>query len=132
MVSAVLRETTAARDSAVACCTSRRLPKWVSRRWRVCAPTPGMFSSSESSIPHGAALPVIADGEAMALIANQLDKMEHGSAAVEDDGLVFVAVEVDDLFLLGDGGERLRSEAEGFEGFGRGVELAQAAIDEDE
>lgn len=84
------------------------------------------------AIPHGPALPVIADGETMALIANQLDKMEHGTAAVEDDGLVFVAVEIDDFFLLGDGGERLRGEAEGLERLGRGMELTQAAIDEDE
>ena len=58
--------------------------------------------------------------------------MEHGRAAIEDDGLVLIAVEIDDLFLLGDGGQRLRCEAEGFEGVGSGVQLAQAAVDEDE
>jgi hypothetical protein len=34
--------------------------------------------------------------------------------------------------LFGDGGEGLAGEAEGFEGFGGGVELAEAAVDEDE
>ena len=116
MDSAVLRGTTAASDSAVACCTSRRLPKWVSRRWRVCGPTPGMFEQFGVAVAHGAALAVVADGEAMALVADHLDEMQHGRAAVEDDGLVFVAVEVDDFFFFGDGGERLRGEAEGFEG----------------
>ena len=75
---------------------------------------------------------MIADGEAMALVADHLDEMEYGRAAIEDYGLVFVAVEVDDFFFFGDGGEGLRGEAEGFEGFGGGVELAEAAVDEDE
>ena len=51
---------------------------------------------------------MIADGEAVALVADELDEMEDGGAAVEDNGLVFVAVDVDDFFFLGDGGERLR------------------------
>ncbi len=75
---------------------------------------------------------MIADGEAMALVADELDKMQHRRAAVEDDGLLFVAIEVDDLFALGDGGQRLRGQAQRFERFGGGVELAQAAVDEDE
>jgi hypothetical protein len=74
---------------------------------------------------------VVADGEAVALVADDLDEMEDGRAAVEDDGVVFLAVEVDDLFLLGDGGEGLGGEAELFESVGGGVELAEAAIDED-
>ena len=58
--------------------------------------------------------------------------MQNWRAAVENDGLVLVAVKVDDFFALGDGGQRLRSEAEGFERLGGSVQLAQAAIDEDE
>jgi hypothetical protein len=83
------------------------------------------------AIAHGSALTVIADGEAMAFVADHLDKMEHGGMAIEDDGFVFVAVEVDDFFFFCDGGERLGGEAEGFEGVGGGVELAEAAVDED-
>jgi len=84
------------------------------------------------SISHRAALAVVADGEAMALVADELDEMKHGRAAVEDDGLVFASVEVNDFFPFRDRRERLRGEAEGFEGFGCGVKLAEAAIDEDE
>ena len=84
------------------------------------------------AVAHGAALAMIADGEAMAFVANELHEMEHGRAAVENDGLVFVAVEVDDFFALGDGGQRLRREAERFESFGGGVKLAEAAVDEHE
>jgi signal transduction histidine kinase len=74
---------------------------------------------------------MVADGETVALVADELDEMKDRGAAVEDDGLVFVAVEVDDLFALGDGGQGLRSDAERFEGFGGGVELTESAVDED-
>jgi hypothetical protein len=83
------------------------------------------------AVTHGAALAMIADSEAMALVADGLNEMEDGRAAVEDDGVVLLAVEVNDLLFFGDGGEGLRSEAELFEGFGGGVELAEAAVDED-
>ncbi len=59
------------------------------------------------AVAHGAALAMVADGEAVALVADDLDEMQDRRAAVEDDGFVFVAVEVDDFFLFGDGGERL-------------------------
>ena len=58
--------------------------------------------------------------------------MQDGRAAVEDHGLVFVAVDVDDFLALGDGGEGLGGEAKGFECVCGGVELAEAAIYEDE
>jgi hypothetical protein len=74
---------------------------------------------------------MIADSEAVALVADELDEMKDGGAAVEDDGLLFVAVEVDDFFFFCDRCERLAGDAEGFQGFGGGVELAQAAVDED-
>ena len=74
---------------------------------------------------------MVADGKAMAFVADELNQVEDRRAAVEDDGLVFVAVEIDDFFLLGDGGQGLRGEAERFQSFGRGVQLAEAAVDED-
>ena len=84
------------------------------------------------AVAHGAALAMVADGESMTLVADGLDQMQDGRAAVEDYGLVLVAVDVDDLLALGDRGERLRGEAEELEGICGGVELAQAAVDEDE
>ncbi len=63
------------------------------------------------AVAHGPALAVIADGKAMALIANELDKMQHRRAAVEDDRLVFAAMDVNDLFLFRDGSQRLRVTA---------------------
>lgn len=84
------------------------------------------------AVAHGATLAVITDGEAMAFVADQLDEMEHGAAAIEDDGLVFAAVDVDDFFLLCDGSQRLRRKTQRLDGFGSGVELAETAVDEDE
>ena len=77
----------------------------------LCANT-GDVQQFGAAVAHGAALAVVADGEAVALVADHLDEMEHRRAAVEDDGLVFRAVEIDDLLLFGDGGERLRGDAE--------------------
>ncbi len=74
---------------------------------------------------------MVADGEAVAFVADELDEMQHRRAAVEDDGLVFVAVEINYFFALCNGGQRLASQAEGFKGFGGGVELAESAVDQD-
>ena len=52
--------------------------------------------------------------------------------AVELNRLVFLAVNVEDFFLFVDAGERLVDDGEGFEGFGGGVELADAAVDKDQ
>ena len=59
------------------------------------------------AVAHLAALAVVGDGEAVGFVADLLDEVQHGRAAVEDDGVGLLAVDVDDLFALGDGGERL-------------------------
>src|SRR5580692_846244 len=82
------------------------------------------------SIPHSAALPVIANGEAMALVADELHEMEHRGTAVENDGLVLGAVEINHLFPFRDGGERLRGESERLERLGGSMKLAETAVDE--
>ena len=84
------------------------------------------------AIAHGAALAVVADCKAVALIADHLNEMQYRGAAVKYDRLIFIAVEIDDFFFFGDGGEGLGGEAEGLEGFGCGMELAEAAVDEEE
>jgi len=94
------------------------------------APTPGWREApNRGRASRGAC--VIGDGEAVRFVANALDEMQDRRAAVEDDGLVLLAVEVDDFFALGNGGEGLGGQPEGFEGFGGGVELADSAVDED-
>ena len=50
------------------------------------------------SISNCAPLAMIADGKAMALVANELHEMEHRRTAVEHDGFVFIAVDVNNFF----------------------------------
>ena len=59
------------------------------------------------------------DGEAVGFVADGLDDVEDGVVAVEFDGFVFLAVDVDDLFAFGDGGDGLVGDTEGFEGRGK-------------
>jgi hypothetical protein len=56
---------------------------------------------------------MVADCEAVALVADELDQMQNRRPAVEDDGLLFIAVEVDNLFALGDRGQRRRGAGPG-------------------
>ncbi len=79
-----------------------------------------------------AAFAVVGDGEAMGFVPYFLDEVKDGGAAVEDDGVVLLAVDVDDLLALSDGGEGLGVDSEFGKGVGGGVELAEAAVDKDE
>ena len=92
----------------------------------------GDFQQFGFAVAHLAALAMESDGEAVGFVADHLHQVQHGRVAVEHDGIVFLAEDVDDLFFLGDGGERLVGDAQIFEGLGGGVKLAQAAVDEDQ
>ena len=92
----------------------------------------GDIAESGLGLAFAAAEAVEGDGEAVGFVADLLDEVEDRVVAVELDGLVFLAVEVEDLFLFGDAGERLVDDGEGLEGFGGSLELADAAVDEDE
>ena len=50
---------------------------------------------------------------------------------VEDKGFVFLAVDVENFFFFGDAGEGLVDDLERIERLGGGVELADAAVDQD-
>ncbi len=76
------------------------------------------------AVAHFAALSVVGDGEAVGFVADALNEVEDGRAAVEHDRVVFLAVNVDDLFFFGDGGERLEGDADLSEGIRRAGELA--------
>ena len=75
---------------------------------------------------------MVRDGEAVGLVTDFLHEVEDRGAAVQDDGLVFLPVDVDDLFFFGDGGERLEGDPDLFKRGVGGVELAEAAVYEDE
>ena len=84
------------------------------------------------AVAHLAAFAVVGDGKAVGFITDLLHEVEDGGAAVEDYGVVLLALDVDDLFLLRDGGEGLEGDAQFGQGVCCGVELAEAAIDQDE
>src|SRR5579871_684107 len=84
------------------------------------------------AVAHLAALAVVGDGEAVALVADFLDEVQDGGAAVQDYGFVLLSVDVDDLLFFCDGCERLEGDADLFERGVGGVELAKASVDEDE
>ena len=72
------------------------------------------------------------DGETVGFVTDHLDEMEDRGGAVEDDGLVLEAVNVEDLFLLGDRRQGLVQDAQRFQGRGGGMKLAEAAVDQDQ
>lgn len=84
------------------------------------------------AVAHFAALAVVGDGEAVRLVTDALDEVQYGGTALEDNRIVFLSVEVDQFFAFCDGGERLRGEAEFFEGLGCGVELTEATVNKNE
>ena len=89
------------------------------------------------AVAHLAALAVIGDGEAVGLVADLLDQVQHRRAAVEHDRVGLLAVDVDDLFASwrstrARAGPAFRLDADLGQRFGGGVQLAKAAVDEDE
>ena len=44
------------------------------------------------------------DGEAVGFVADQLHKVENRIVMIKDHGFVFLPVDVDDFFALGNGG----------------------------
>ena len=64
----------------------------------------GDFSQLGGSVPYLAALAVEGYGEAMGFVANHLDQMQNGRMMIENYGVVFLSVHIDDFFALGYGG----------------------------
>jgi hypothetical protein len=73
------------------------------------------------AVAHFSAFAMVGDGEAVGFVADALDEVQDGRAALEDNGIVFLSVEVDQLLAFCDGGEWLCGEAEFFDGLGSGV-----------
>ena len=82
-------------------------------------------------LARGAALAVEGYGKAMRLVANLLNEMKYGRMMLKDNGLVLLAEDVENFFFFGDAGERLVDDLQRVESLGGGVELADAAVDQD-
>ena len=72
------------------------------------------------------------DGEAVRFVANLLDQVQQRRMLVQADGFVFLSEDEEDFFLLGDGGDGLVDDFEFFERLRGGVQLSQAAVDQDQ
>src|ERR1700690_323423 len=66
------------------------------------------------------------------LVANELNQMQDRRMVIKHDRIIFLPVDVDDFLALGDRGQRLVDNFQSLERFGRGVELAESAIDQNE
>src|SRR6185312_1582275 len=84
------------------------------------------------AIAHLAAFAMEGDSEAMRLVTDHLDQMQHRIVMIEDNGIVLLSVDVDDLLAFGDRGKRLAGYLQAFQRLRRRVQLADAAIDENQ
>src|ERR1019366_9246678 len=76
----------------------------------------GDFSQFGGAVADLAALAMEGYGEAMGFVADHLHQMQDGRMMVENYGVVFLSMDIDDFFSLGDRGQGLVDD---FEGFGR-------------
>ncbi len=81
--------------------------------------------------PLRARLPVEADGEAVGLVPDPLDELEHRRGARERHRQAPPPDE-EQFLALGEAGHRLIAQAQLLEGLDRGAQLALAPVDEDE
>src|ERR1700679_2520037 len=87
----------------------------------------GNFAQFGGAVAELTALAMESYSEAMRFVANLLHQMQHGRMMIKHDGIIFLSVDVDDLFSFRDGGERLVDDFQTFERLCGGVELAEAA-----
>ena len=95
-------------------------------------PIPGISSQFVGTIAHLAAFAMERDREAVGFVADQLYQVQHRIVVIEDDRIVLLSVDVDDLFALSDRSQRLAGDLQRFERLRRSVQLADAAVDEDQ
>lgn len=91
----------------------------------------GNAVESGFGLARGASLAMKGDGEAVRFVADLLDEMKNRRVGLEDDGLIFLAEDVEYFFFFSDAGDGLVDNLERIEGLRGGVKLADAAVDED-
>ncbi len=92
---------------------------------------PNSRNSSQlaSQSPGVAARAVEGHRKAMSFVAHQLHQVQHRRKLIEHDGFVFLPVNVNPLFALGDRRQRLVGDPERFERLRGRVQLSDAAVD---
>ncbi len=70
--------------------------------------------------------------EAVRLVADLLDEVQHGRVALQNDGLIFLAQHVKNFLFFRDAGYGLIDDLQRFECLGSGMKLADSTIDQDQ
>jgi len=81
----------------------------------------GNLEESTLGLAGCAALAMKGDCETMGFVADLLNEVQNRGVAIQGDGVVFLAENVEDFFLLGDAGQGLVDDLQGFQGLRRGV-----------
>src|SRR5215472_19375656 len=92
----------------------------------------GYFNERRSDAVLRSPLAVESDREAMRLVSDLLNQVQHRRVAFERIRLVFVAEHIQKLFFLGDACERLVDDFEFLKRLGASMQLPDAAIDENQ
>ena len=82
------------------------------------------------AVAHLAPLAMEGDRKAVSFVADQLHQVQYRRVMIERDRFVLLAVDIDNFFTLGDRGQRLVDDLQGFERLGCGMQLAEAAVDQ--
>src|SRR3954447_2736960 len=92
-------------------------------------PYAGDFQQLGRAIANLPALAMEGHSEAVRLVADHLDQVEHWRMVIEGDGIFLLAVNVENFLALGDCRQRLVDDFNLLQRLSRSVQLSQAAID---
>src|SRR5947209_5763466 len=95
-------------------------------------PHPGYFQQSAPHLAFSPSQAMKGHRKPVRLVANLLNQVEDRRMRFEGDWLVLLAMNVNDLFLFGDAGERLIDDLQFFKRLCGGVELPNAAVNQDQ
>ncbi len=90
------------------------------------------FRERCTNAARGSSLAMKCHGEAMCLVANLLDQVQHGRMPLEHDRIVLATQHVKNFFFLGDARHRLVDDFELVERLRRRVQLADSAVDQNQ
>src|SRR5688572_30442627 len=71
-------------------------------------------------------------GKAMRLVTDLLDKVQDWGESVQYDGLALLSRDIDPLFTLGNGGDRLIDNTDTFERVLSRVQLSNSAVNQNQ
>jgi hypothetical protein len=92
----------------------------------------GNFSQRSAQTPGGSSLAVESDSKSMRFVPNLLDQLKHRRVAVKNDGLILAPEDIENFLFLRDAGHRLIDDLQFFQHLGRGVQLTNASVDQNQ